>query len=153
MNIKKLIIASVLVGSQTIGFAIETINIDEQIAQIQESSNENRHTLMNELKERIASMNENDRADAMSKIQEFRQNEHSNGNKEMKNMQHGMMEREEHNVEHEQREHNAQSEQREHNAQSEQREQNARSEQREHNAQSEQREQNGGRSGNTHNNK
>ena len=78
MNIKNIIVASMLIGSQVVGFAATDISIDEQIAQIQNSSQENRHTLMNELKQRIIAMNENDRQDAMSKIQEFRKNNMQN---------------------------------------------------------------------------
>lgn len=95
MNLTKITLSVALAGALTLGLAdaptqtTPTIDVDAQIAQIQNAPAEQRVQLMNEFKQQVASMNAEQRQEVIMQIQTKMQAANTNLNHEGQNHEQG----------------------------------------------------------------
>ena len=93
---KRITTTLIVLGTLTLGLA--DANIDTQISQIRNAPAQDRVKMMNEFKQQMATMNKEDRSEAISRLQVQRRSEQGNANSENSEHQMGENEHQEKNM-------------------------------------------------------
>jgi hypothetical protein len=72
MKLRSILLAGILLGTTTLAMAEEVVDITNLIEEAQNATPEQRFELINEIKDQIATMNEDDRATAIAQVQASR---------------------------------------------------------------------------------
>lgn len=84
---KKTLLTLALLGGLTFSFADDTASIDEQITEIQNAPEQERVQLMNQFKLRVANMNQEQREEAITQLQQRMRATTAQGTQAQKQMQ------------------------------------------------------------------